>query len=485
MDIENTNKILNQIPLPPHSLEAERNVLGALLVNGKAAWDKICDLVFANDFYDSQHKALFELISKRIQRGDSIDVLSVYETIKNQKKEKQVGNLEFISNLAMSANYIYVAEYAKIIHSKSLLRSLIKVGNEIAYQAAHFDGNNIGEMLNDAERRILEIEKNSKQTNESFQHISPLLAEVVNMTEEMQIRENKDEVIGISTGFVDLDKMTQGMQRGDLIIVAGRPSMGKTAFALNIAEHVAVNKQLPVAIFSMEMSAVQLAMRLISSVSRVKATNIRTGNLQESDWHNLAAGLGRIHDKPIYIDETAALNPLALRAKARRLVQKLPEKQLGLIVIDYLQLMTGSRTNSNESRATEVSEISRAIKTLARELNVPIIALSQLSRKVEERTDKRPMMSDLRESGAIEQDADVILMMYRAEYYERKAMEANGENLENAPPSPNAGKAEVIIGKQRNGPTGTVNLTFLADLIRFENAVHNFGDSSGGYNEVF
>ena len=199
----------------------------------------------------------------------------------------------------------------------------------------------------------------------------------------------------------------------------------------------------------------------------------------------MAAGLGRIHDKPIYIDETASLNPLALRAKARRLVQKLPEKQLGVIVIDYLQLMTGSRTNSNESRATEVSEISRAIKTLARELNVPIIALSQLSRKVEERTDKRPMMSDLRESGAIEQDADVILMMYRAEYYERKAMEANGENLENAPPSPNAGKAEVIIGKQRNGPTGTVNLTFLADLIRFENAVHNFGDSSGGYNEAF
>lgn len=474
------------IHLPPHSLEAERNVLGALLVNGKSAWDKICDLVFSNDFYDSANRLLFELISNRIHRNESVDVLSVFETIRNQKKEKKIGNLEYISNLAISANYTYITDYAKIIHSKSLLRSLINVSNEIAYQAANFDGNDISEMLGDAERKILEIEKNAKQNNESFQHISPLLAEVVNITEEMHTRENKDDVIGISTGFIDLDKMTQGMQRGDLIVVAGRPSMGKTAFALNIAEHVAVDKQLPVAIFSMEMSAVQLAMRLVASVSRVKASNIRTGNLQESDWHNLSAGLGKLHDKPIYIDETAALTPLALRAKARRLVQKLPDKKLGLIVIDYLQLMTGSRTNSNESRATEVSEISRSIKTLARELNVPIVALSQLSRKVEERTDKRPMMSDLRESGAIEQDADVILMMYRAEYYERKAREANGENLENAPPSPNAGKAEVIIGKQRNGPTGTVNLTFLADLIKFENAVHNFGnDGDGGYNEAF
>lgn len=474
----------NKILMPPHSLEAERNVLGALLVNGKAAWDKICDLVFSNDFYDSPNRLLFELISNRLHRGQSVDILSIYETIKNQKKEKQIGNLEYISNLAISANYTYISEYAKIIHSKSLLRSLINVSNEIAYQAANFDGNDIAEMLSDAERKILEIEKNVKQNNESFQHISPLLAEVVNITEEMHIRENKNDVIGISTGFIDLDKMTQGMQRGDLIIVAGRPSMGKTAFALNIAEHVAIDKQLPVAIFSMEMSAVQLAMRMVASVSRVKASNIRTGNLQESDWHNMASGLGKLHDKPIYIDETATLTPLALRAKARRLVQKLPNKQLGLIVIDYLQLMTGSRTNSSESRATEVSEISRSIKTLARELNVPIIALSQLSRKVEERTDKRPMMSDLRESGAIEQDADVILMMYRAEYYERKAREAGGEIIENTPPSPNAGKAEVIIGKQRNGPIGTVNLTFLADLVKFENAAHNFGND-GSSNETF
>ncbi len=461
-----------KLGLLPYSAEAERNVLGALISRGKDAWDKICDIVMPSDFYEPSHQTLFKILADRLKTNQHVDAISIFAVIKAQKKIKQIGDLDYLSELAITANSAHITAHAKIVHSKSLLRKLITTCNELADEAINYAGDEVSEMLDEAERRILEIEKISQYNNDSFKSISDLLLQFVDSVNETYMRNQDGETAEITTGFLDLDKMTQGLQRGDLIIVAGRPSMGKTAFALNIAEYVAVRKELPVAIFSMEMSGLQLAMRMVASISRVKATNIRTGNLSDDDWHNLTTGLDVLSKKQIYIDETPTLTPLSLRAKIRRLIQKMPDdKKLGLIIIDYLQLMTGNRSNS-DNRATEVSEISRAIKVLARELNVPIIALSQLSRQVETRQDKRPMMSDLRESGAIEQDADVILMMYRAEYYERKIMEANGEPLDDFP-SPNAGKAEVIIGKQRNGPTGTVNLTFLSDIVRFENAAND------------
>jgi replicative DNA helicase len=320
----------------------------------------------------------------------------------------------------------------------------------------------VSQLLDEAESRILEVGEKGQRGTQSFESISPVLARVFERIDYLYHQENKSDVTGLSTGFVDLDEKTAGLQQGDLIIVAGRPSMGKTAFALNMAEHVAIGSGAPVAIFSMEMGATQLAMRMLGSIGRVDQQNMRTGRLTDEEWGNLSTAMSRLHEAPIFIDETGALNVLELRSRARRIHRQYGK--LGLVVVDYLQLMSASSQYQNENRATEISEISRGLKALAKELSVPVVALSQLNRALESRTEKRPLMSDLRESGAIEQDADVILFIYRDEVY--------------YPDKPDAkGRAEVIIGKQRNGPIGTVNMTFLGRFTRFENVAHGGGFS--------
>ncbi|OQA33271.1 MAG: Replicative DNA helicase [Betaproteobacteria bacterium ADurb.Bin341] len=337
------------------------------------------------------------------------------------------------------------------MRERSLLRQLVAAADEIAGDALNPLGRDAESLLDEAESKIFAIAESGNARQEGFLHINPLLTQVVERIQELHDRDNPSEITGVPTGFIDLDRMTSGLQPGDLIVVAGRPSMGKTAIALNMAEHVAVEVGLPVGVFSMEMGGTQLAMRMLSSIGRLDSSRVRTGRLNDDEWSKLSFALGKLHEAPIYIDESGGITPASLRARARRLQRQCG--QLGLIVIDYIQLMNTSR--QGENRATEISDISRAIKSLAKELHVPIIVLSQLSRKVEERNDKRPMMSDLRDSGAIEQDADVILMMYREEYYKPETQEK--------------GIAEVIIGKQRNGPTGTVRLAFLGTYTRFEN----------------
>ena len=440
-----------QLRVPPHSIEAEQSVLGGLLLDNEAL-DRITDLISETDFYRSEHKLIFQQMSRLLERGKPADVITVSEAIEQAGLTDETGGLVYLGELAANTpSAANIRRYAEIVRERAVLRHLVVAGDEIATDALNPLGRDAKELLDTAEQKVFAIAEMGARSQQGFVHINPLLTQVVERIQELHDRENPSEITGVPTGFTDLDRMTSGLQPGDLIIVAGRPSMGKTAFALNIAEYVAVDVGLPVAVFSMEMGGTQLAMRMLASIGRLDSHRVRTGRLTDDEWSRLTFALGKLHEAPMHIDETGGMNPTDLRGRARRLKRQVGK--LGLIVIDYIQLMGSTR--QNENRATEVSEISRSLKALARELEVPIIALSQLSRKVEERTDKRPMMSDLRESGAIEQDADVILMMYREEYYK--------------PDTPDKGMAEVIIGKQRNGPTGTVNLTFLGDYTRFEN----------------
>ncbi|MDK9725071.1 MAG: replicative DNA helicase [Sterolibacteriaceae bacterium MAG5] len=437
--------------LPPHSIEAEQSLIGGLLLDN-TAWDRVGDMVAEGDFYRDDHRRIFNHIRKLVETGRPADVITVYESIDKSNEIDQTGGLAYLSEIANATpSAANIRRYAEIVHERAVLRKLVTVGDDIAANALNPAGRDVKQLLDQAEQKVFEIAEAGAKNVQGFESIQPILGKVVERIEVLFNRDNPSEITGIPTGFHDLDKMTSGLQPGDMIIVAGRPSMGKTAFALNIAEHVGVEVGLPVAIFSLEMSGPQLATRFLSSVGRMSQNTIRTGRLTDEDWDKMTNALGKLHEAPIHIDETGAINATDLRARARRLHRKCGK--LGLIVIDYIQLMTSSR--ENENRATEVSEISRSIKALAKELEVPIIALSQLSRKVEERNDKRPLMSDLRESGAIEQDADIILMMYREEYYK--------------PDTQDKGIAEVIIGKHRNGPTGTVKLTFLGEYTKFEN----------------
>ena len=440
------------LKLPPHSIEAEQSLLGGLLLDN-SAWDRISDIASESDFYRDDHRRIFRRIQQLITQSKPADVVTVFEAIEKHNEVEQAGGLAYLGEIANNTpSAANIRRYAEIVHERAVLRRLVTVGDEIASSALNPAGKDVKQLLDDAERKVFEIVKSGARTNQGFVSIDPLLGQVIDRIQELYEQENPSEVTGVPTGFADLDRMTAGLQPGDMIVVAGRPSMGKTAFALNIVEHVGVELGLPVAIFSLEMSGPQLAMRLLSSIGRLDAHRIRTGRLSDEDWEKMTATLGKLHDSPIYIDETGSINPTDLRSRARRLARQFGGK-LGLIVIDYLQLMNSSKDSDN--RTTEISEISRSIKALAKELKVPIIALSQLSRKVEERTDKRPLMSDLRESGAIEQDADIILMMYREEYYK--------------PDTQDKGVAEVIIGKHRNGPTGTVKLTFLNEYTKFVN----------------
>jgi replicative DNA helicase len=442
---------LETLKLPPHSVEAEQSVLGGLLLDN-AAWDRIADLITEADFYRSDHRLIYRHISKLVERSRPADVVTVAESLESTKDLQSVGGIPYVSALATSTpSAANIRRYAEIVRDRAILRNLAEVATSIADSAYSPMGRDASQLLDEAESKVFEIAEHGARGKQGFQDMPPLLTQVVERIDMLYNRSDPSEVTGVPSGYVDLDRMTSGLQPGDLVIVAGRPSMGKTSLAMNIAENVALHTGLPVGIFSMEMASTQLVMRMLGSVGKLDQHKLRTGRLQDQDWQRLTDAVGKLNDAPIHIDETPALNPLELRARARRLHRQY--KQLGLVVVDYIQLMSAS--SQGENRATELSEISRSMKGLAKELNCPVIALSQLNRSLEQRPNKRPVMSDLRESGAIEQDADVILFIYRDEVYN--------------PETPDKGIAEVIIGKQRNGPIGTVRLTFLGEYTRFEN----------------
>lgn len=442
---------IENLRVPPHSVEAEQSILGGLLLDN-AAWDRIADVVGENDFYRYDHRVIWQHISRLIGLSRPADVITVYESLQTAGKAEEVGGLAYLNSLAQNTpSAANIRRYAEIVRDRGVLRQLVTVADEISAAAFNPQGKETRQMLDEAESRIFQIAEAGSRGSAGFQEIQPLLGQVVDRIDELYHREGDTDITGVPTGFVDLDKMTSGLQGGDLVIVAGRPSMGKTSFSMNIGEHVAIEQGLPVAVFSMEMGATQLAMRMLGSVGLLDQHRLRTGKLEADDWPRVTHAIQRMQEAQLYIDETPALSSMEVRARARRLARQCGK--LGLIIIDYLQLMGGS--SNGENRATEISEISRSLKGLAKELDCPLIALSQLNRSLEQRPNKRPVMSDLRESGAIEQDADLILFIYRDEVYN--------------PDTPDKGTAEIIVGKQRNGPIGTVRLTFQGSSTRFLN----------------
>ncbi len=446
---------LDSLRIPPHSIEAEQSVLGGLLLDN-AAWDRIADFVSAEDFYRYDHRLIFQHIVRLINSARPADVITVFESLSSAAKAEEVGGISYLNALAQNTpSAANIRRYAEIVRDRGVLRKLITVADDISGAAFNPQGKEVKQMLDEAESKIFAIAEEGARGSQGFQEIQPLLTQVVERIDELYNRDNQNDITGVPTGFVDLDRMTSGLQPGDLVIVAGRPSMGKTAFSVNIGENVAVDSGLPVAIFSMEMGGAQLAMRMLGSVGRLDQHRLRTGRLNDEDWPRLTHAIQKMNEAQIFIDETPALSSIELRARSRRLARQCGK--LGLIIVDYLQLM--SANSPGENRATEISEISRNLKGLAKELNCPVIALSQLNRSLEQRPNKRPVMSDLRESGAIEQDADLILFIYRDEVYN--------------PDSPDKGMAEIIIGKQRNGPIGSVRMTFLGQYTKFENYTGN------------
>ncbi|MEY2873791.1 MAG: replicative helicase [Pseudomonadota bacterium] len=450
-----------RLRIPPHSIEAEQSVLGGLLLDN-SAWDRAGDLLSDSDFYRFEHRLIYAAISALVNATKPADVITVFEQLQSLGKAEDCGGLVYLNALAQSVpSAANMRRYAEIVRERAVLRKLVAASDEIATTAFNPQGRAVSEILDDAEAKIFRIGEEGSRSRQGFQSMDALVVQLIDRVNELH-ENGAEEVTGVRTGFFDMDRMTAGLQSGDLIVLAARPSMGKTAFALNIAEHVAVNEGLPVVVFSMEMGAAQLALRMVGSLGRIDQQHLRTGALRDDEWGRLSEAVEKLGKVSLFIDESAALTPSELRARARR--QARQSGKLGLIVVDYLQLMSGSGGNSDENRATVIGEISRGLKSLAKELQCPVIALSQLNRSVETRTDKRPMMSDLRESGAIEQDADVIMFIYRDEYYTKDACKEPGI-------------AEIIIGKQRNGPTGTVKLTFLKPLTKFDNLAPG---SSGG-----
>jgi replicative DNA helicase len=458
-NFSNSDAQIDEIKLPPHSVEAEQSVLGGLLLESSAL-DKIADLINDSDFYRKEHRLIYQQIVRLSELAKPIDVITVAEALEIAGKLNDVGGLTYLGGLAQNVpSAANVRRYGEIVRERSIMRKLVEVGSDISSSAYNPTGRDAAQLLDEAEKKVFEIAEAGSRGKQGFMSMPPLLTQVVERIETLYGRDNSSDVTGTATGFSDLDRMTSGLQPGDLVIVAGRPSMGKTAFSINIAENVALDSKLPVAIFSMEMGGSQLVMRMLGSVGKLNQHDLRTGKLQDDDWGRLTHALGKLNDAPIFIDESAALSALELRARSRRLHRQ--HGKLGLIVVDYIQLMSSNAGKASENRATEISEISRSLKALAKELQVPVIALSQLNRSLEQRPNKRPVMSDLRESGAIEQDADLILFIYRDEVY-------NSD-------SPDKGKAEIIIGKQRNGPIGKVELAFRGEYTRFDNL------ASGGY----
>ena len=439
-----------RLKIPPNSIEAEQSLIGGLMLNAQA-WDKVADVVVAEDFYRKDHRLIYTAIGKLIEDGSPCDVVTLSEHLDGRGDLEQVGGLEYLATLANeTAGAANARAYAKIIRERSTLRALINAGNEISGNAFATDGRSASEVLDDAERMVFEIAEKGSRGRRGFRSLKEILPEAVDRID--LLHQSDGDITGVSSGYNEFDKLTAGLQAGDLIIIAGRPSMGKTTLALNIAENAAIGSKVPTAIFSMEMPSQQLAFRMISSLGRVDQTHLRTGNFPDEDWSRINTAVQLMSDAPIFIDDTPSLSPTEIRARARRLHR---EHGLGLIVIDYLQLMQVE--GSKENRATEISEISRGLKALAKELELPVIALSQLNRSVEQRTDKRPVMSDLRESGAIEQDADLIVFIYREEVYNQD--------------TPRKGIADIAIAKQRNGPIGDFPLTFVGRYTKFENWV--------------
>ena len=451
---------VNRLRVPPHSIEAEQSVLGGLLLDN-SAWDRAADAVTESDFYRYEHRLIFTAIKGLLESSKPADVITVHERLQSLNKAQDIGGIAYLNALAQSVpSAANLRRYAEIVRERAILRKLIEASDEIATQALNPQGKPVPTILDESESRIFKIGEEGQRNRQGFQSMDTLIGQLIDRVNELA-ENGAEEVTGVRTGFYDFDRMTAGLQPGDLIVLAARPSMGKTALAINIAEHVAVEEGLPVVVFSMEMGASQLALRMVGSVGRIDQQHLRTGALRDDEWSRLTEAVDKLAKASIFIDETPALNPAELRARARRQARQCGK--LGLIVVDYLQLMSGSGS-SEENRATEIGEISRGLKALAKELQCPVIALSQLNRSVESRTDKRPMMSDLRESGAIEQDADVIMFIYRDEYYNKESKEL--------------GVAEVIIGKQRNGPVGTVRLTFLKPLTKFDNLAPGYSEAA-------
>ncbi len=448
---------VDELKVPPHSLEAEQSVIGGLMLDNQA-WDIIADIINEADFYRHDHALIFRAINALVDSDSPYDVVTVSEWLGSRGELDGAGGLAYLSILANDTpTAVNIKAYANIVREYSVMRNLIQVGNEISASAYHADGRPSKELLDEAERKVFQIAEQGAGNRQGFESIKDLLGQAVMRVEEMY---RSDEALtGISSGFSLFDEKTSGLQRSDLIIIAGRPSMGKTSFAMNLAENAALSGDKSVAVFSMEMPGEQLALRMMASLGRIDSHNLRTGKLDDQDWPRLTSSVNMLSRAKLYIDDTPALSPTELRARCRRL--KRDQNGLDLVIVDYLQLMQISGTSEN--RATEISEISRALKALAKELDVPVIALSQLNRSVEQRPDKRPVMSDLRESGGIEQDADVILFIYRDEVYN--------------PESNEKGTAEILIRKQRNGPIGMVKLAFLGKYTRFENlAFDQYGE---------
>jgi len=438
------------LKVPPHSIEAEQSVLGGLMLDNES-FDHVTEVLGEKDFYRHDHRLIFKAIAYLANKEEPYDAVTVSEYLHDLGELENIGGLVFLGGIVQNTpSAANIKAYAGIVRERSVLRQLISVATNISDAAFNTQGQDSSVILDEAERRVFEIAEQRARGRKGFQNIKDLLNKSLDRIDELF--HSKSPLTGISTGFDDFDLQTSGLQPSDLIIVAGRPSMGKTAFSMNLAENAAIKSGEPVAIFSMEMPSEQLAMRMMSSLGRIDQHRIRTGKLEQDDWPRLSSAVSLLSEAPLFIDDTPALSPGELRARARRLKRENGGK-LGLIIIDYLQLMQGG--GKQENRATEISEISRSLKALAKELEVPVIALSQLNRGLEQRPNKRPIMSDLRESGAIEQDADVIAFIYRDEVYNED--------------SPDKGVAEIIIAKQRNGPIGTVRLTFRGQYTRFEN----------------
>ncbi len=448
------------LKLPPYSLEAEQAVLGGLMIDNRT-WDDVSDLVTEADFYRQDHRLIFRAIASLAEESEPYDVVTLSEWLDSHNELNNIGGLSYLGSLAKNTpTAANIKAYAKIVRERSVLRQLIRVSTDIAESAYNPDGRTSAELLDQAESKVFDIAEQGARSDTGYKNIKELLTTAVDRIDLLY--QSDTAYTGIPTGFDDFDNMTSGLQKADLVIIAGRPSMGKTSFVMNLVENAAIKHKQPVAVFSMEMPGDQLVMRMMASLGRIDSNKIRTGKLEDADWPRLTSAVGILNDAPIFIDDTPGLNPIEIRARARRIHR---EHGLGMIVIDYLQLMQSSRANG-ENRATEISEISRSLKGLAKELGVPVLALSQLNRSLEQRPNKRPIMSDLRESGAIEQDADLIVFIYRDEVYNED--------------SPEKGTAEIIIGKQRNGPIGMTRLTFLGQYTRFENHT-NTGGYDGDY----
>jgi len=447
------------LKIPPHSIDAEQSVLGGLMLDN-SAWDQVLDVVTEEDFYRHDHRMIFSAIASLAGRTEPYDVVTLSDQLEKMGELDEIGGLSQLGMLAKNTpSAANIRAYAEIVREKSVLRQLIEVGTAIANAGYQPDGRDSSELLDMAESLVFKIAEQGSKSKQGFKDINELLVKAVDKIDTLY---NSDSPItGTTTGFVDFDKQTSGMQPSDLIIVAGRPSMGKTTFSMNIAENAAIKTKKPVAIFSMEMPGEQLVMRMLSSFGRIDQTRLRSGKLEDEDWPRLTSAVSLLQQTKLFIDDTAGLSPNELRARSRRLVRE--HGDLALIVIDYLQLM--QVPGFKENRTAEISEISRSLKALAKELNVPVIALSQLNRSLENRPNKRPINSDLRESGAIEQDADIIVFIYRDEVYNED--------------SPDKGVAEIIVGKQRNGPIGTTRLTFLGKYTKFENYAGPAYDDEG------